>query len=286
MRLSFVKLHGAGNDFVLVDEFGAEIVSDEKKPSFIRKISARRFGVGGDGVIFVQSSDKAHARFVFYNPDGSRAEMCGNGIRCFGKYVYESGIAKNNPLRVETDVGVIMLKLDEVGGEVKGARVDMGKPVLEREKIPAVGEAGTRFVDEEIILGDETVRVTAVGMGNPHAVLFVEDVELIDVLGLGSKIRNKIDVFPKGVNVHFIQSVGVNEFKIRSYERGVEDETLACGTGICACAMGVVLNNKADDKKKIIFHARGGILSVELIDGRLYLNGPAAEVFRGSLSYG
>ncbi|OYT55215.1 MAG: diaminopimelate epimerase [Candidatus Altiarchaeales archaeon ex4484_2] len=281
MKISFVKMQGAGNDFILIDEYNGIVVPDPEKTSLVSKISDRRFGVGSDGVVFIQKTDKADARFVFYNPDGSRAELCGNGIRCFAKYVYESGLVRKNPIVAETGVGLLELELSLSGERVSQVKVDMGVPRLERIDIPVSGEPEARFIDEEVEIEGVSYQITAVGMGNPHAVLFCDDVDDVDLPRAGEEIRNHSLIFPEGVNVHFVEDVGVNEFRIRTYERGVEGETLACGTGICASAMAAVVNNKADRNKKIIFHARGGDLIVEFIGEHIYLKGPALEVFRG-----
>ncbi len=284
MEIPFVKMQGAGNDFILIDEYSHIVVPESEKPSFVSKISGRHFGVGSDGVVFIQESDRADARFVFYNPDGLRAELCGNGLRCFAKYVYESTIARKNPIQAETDVGFLELELELAGGRVRQVKVDMGVPRLERENIPVTGEPEARFIDEKVEINGESYRITAVGMGNPHAILFYDDVEDVDLLRVGREIRNHILLFPKGVNVHFVEKKDVNEFRIRTYERGVEDETLACGTGICASAMAAAVNNKADRNKEMLFHARGGDLMVEFRGENIYLTGPVEEVFRGQLS--
>jgi len=273
-KIPFRKMQGAGNDFILVDEFNHILVPEEKKPEFVARICRRNFGIGADGVIFVQHSDELDAKFSFYNPDGSKAEMCGNGIRCFAKYVYEHTLLQKEKLEAETLAGKIVPELTVVDGIVTEVRVDMGRP-----------EVG--FVDKEIEVDGDSYDITSVSMGNPHAVLFYDDVDAVDVAGIGRAIRNFTGKFPNGTNVHFVQKIKDNEFMIRTYERGVEGETLACGTGISASAVAIWMK-KMTDSKKIMFHARGGDLGIELeiadnkVDG-VFLIGPAEDVFTGEV---
>lgn len=273
-RIPFRKMHGTGNDFILIDEFNHILVPEDKKPEFVARICRRHFGIGADGVIFVQHSDSLDAKFSFYNPDGSKAEMCGNGIRCFAKYVYENTVLQEKTLDVETLAGKIVPELTVRDGFVTEVRVDMGQP-----------EVG--FVDREVEIDGNSYNITSVSMGNPHAVLFYDDVDGVDVIGIGRMIRNFTKEFPNGTNVHFIQKINDNEFKIRTYERGVEEETLACGTGISASAVAIWLK-KLSGRKEILFHARGGDLKIELevADNkvsRVFLIGPAEDVFTGEV---
>ncbi|MDD5111943.1 MAG: diaminopimelate epimerase [Candidatus Altiarchaeota archaeon] len=286
MEVCFVKMHGAGNDFILVDEWNGSIVPAGRKPSFVSKFSDRHFGVGSDGVIFAQKSKIADANFVFYNPDGGRAEMCGNGIRCFAKFLYESGHVRKQSMRLETLAGVKEAELKVRNGVVAEVSVGMGAPQIKRMDAQVLGSPSGMMIGE--FVPELGVSVTAVGMGNPHAVVFVDDVDSVDVRSVGSRIRRYKKLFPRGANAHFVQKTKENEFRIRTYERGVEDETLACGTGICASAVAAVLNKKADPKKPIILKALGGKLKVELeMEGGLItqvrLTGSAVEVFRGDI---
>jgi len=302
-------MQGAGNDFIVVDEWLNEVVPEGRKPLFVSKVSDRHFGVGSDGVIFVQKSKKADANFVFYNPDGSRAEMCGNGIRCFAKFLYESKLVCRREMNVETLAGVKKILLNVKNGVVAGVTVGMGAPQLKRKEAQVAGRPEEVMVNEQVNIDGLNLRITAVGMGNPHAIIFVDDVDLVDVVSLGRKVRHynslfcapgggaqktlgKTEIrhyaklFPKGINVHFIQQAGPNLFKIRTYERGVEGETLACGTGICASAVAAVLNKKANPAKPLTFQARGGLLEINLkMDGSkikdVQMTGPAEKVFEG-----
>jgi len=282
-------MQATGNDFILIDEFKKILIPEEDKPGFVAKISDRHFGVGSDGVIFIQKS-KNDVKLSFYNPDGTKAEMCGNGIRCCAKYVYEHGILKKKRIGVETLAGLIVAELLVESGRVREVRVDMGAPRLERVEIPVSGNPKERFIDQRVKIDGNFYRITAIGMGNPHAVIFSENLEDINVREIGKSIRDHMDLFPNGTNVHVVQKIDNNEFKIRSYERGVEDETLACGTGICASAVAAVLNKVADKKKPIRFHAMGGNLGVEFEImnekiKKIFLIGPAEEVFSGEINF-
>ena len=280
MKLKFTKMHGAGNDFIVIDEFNKILIPKEKKQKIVARISSRHLGIGSDGVIFIEKSGKEQIKFSFYNPDGSVAEMCGNGIRCFAKYVYERGVLKNEiknkKIKVETLSGTIVPELTVENEIVKLVTVDMGAPIVE-------------FINKEIKVNENKYRITSVSMGNPHAVLFYDNVDLAEVIKIGREIRNHAFIFPKGTNVHFVEKIERNEFKIRTYERGVEDETLACGTGICASAVACALNNKVADKfGEILFHAKGGDIKILLKfkDGKItkvYLIGDAEYVFEGEI---
>jgi len=290
MKVHFIKMHGSSNDFVMVDEWKNVIIPEDKKADFSVRVSERHTGIGSDGVIFVQKSEKADAKFIFYNPDGTIAEMCGNGIRCFAKYIYDTGhVAKTN-LNVETLAGIKNLKLTLFNDKVEQVRVDMGSPQLMRGEIGITGDALDTFIDQKVDVDGIAYSITAVGTGNPHAVLFVDDVNRVDVVGIGQKIRNMHEIFPKGVNVHFVQDLGRNEFRIRSYERGVENETLACGTGVCASAVAAVIRKKLDPRKMLRFFTLGGELNVEfeVEEGKItkvFLIGPVVEAFRGDIEY-
>ena len=290
MKVPFTKMHGASNDFIIVDELEQEVVPKDKKPDFAVFASDRRCGIGSEGVIFVEKSDNVDAKFVFYNPDGTVAEMDGNGIRCFAKYLYDNGHVDRTNISVETAAGVKLIVLTLFNDKVEVVRVDMGSPQLTRSEIGIAGRPDDTFIGQELAVLGSQHKVTCVGTGNPHAIIFVEDVERVDVIGLGRAIRNMKKVFSKGVNVHFVEKVEGSEFKIRSYERGVEDETLACGTGACAAAVAAVLEGLSGTERTFVFHARGGDLNVKLETvqgkvGRMLLTGPAVEVFSGSMDY-
>ena len=288
MMVNFTKMHGAGNDFIVVDEWKGEVVPQVQKEKFVKSICDRRFGIGSDVAIFVQKSKVADVNFAYYNPDGSRAEMCGNGIRCLAKFVFEHGLIRRNVISAETRAGTKQLELTVVDGIVYEVKVDMGRPQVSRGEAQVSGDPDGKFVNQRVSVGGADYDLTAVGMGNPHTVMFCDNVDAVDVAKVGAAIRNHTPLSPKGTNVHFLQHMGGNEFRIRTFERGVEAETLACGTGICASAVAAVLNDKADMRKPILFEARGGNIKVEL-EGtkddirKAYLIGSAEEVYTGSI---
>jgi|Deesub1362B_J571_1020462.scaffolds.fasta_scaffold02165_1 diaminopimelate epimerase len=280
--MKFYKYHGAGNDFVLVENLRGEI-EEKTKPELARKLCHRHFGVGGDGLLLVERSDKADARFRYFNSDGSEAEMCGNGMRCFAKHLYDFGIVKREKMRIETLAGVLNVEVYPSDGIAKEVRVEMGLPRFLRKEIPALGEG--RFIKQKLRVAGEELEVSAVNTGVPHAVVFVHDLANVDVLRLGRALRFH-EAFPQGTNVNFVEKLGENLFAVRTYERGVEGETLACGTGITACGAIAVLLGEASPEKPIEIRARGGTLyvEVEVEDGEvvnLRMRGPAKRVFRG-----
>jgi len=274
--MKFTKMHGCGNDYVYVNCF-EEAVSDA--PELARRISDRHFGVGSDGLVLIQQADEqdADVRMRMFNSDGSEAEMCGNAIRCVGKLVFERGIARKNPLKVQTAAGVKILDMTVDAGAVKLVRVNMGRPILERAQIPMRGPAGW-VIDDELAADDRTFRVTCVSMGNPHCVTYVDDVDSFDVHGYGRLIEHH-EAFPNRVNAEFVQVLGPNEVRLRVWERGA-GETLACGTGASATCVAGVLSGRT--QRKITVHLAGGDLKLEWAeDGNVFMTGPAVAVFTG-----
>ncbi|GIW41148.1 MAG: diaminopimelate epimerase [Candidatus Binatia bacterium] len=279
-RVRFVKMHGLGNDYVYVDGFSQVL---ENPGELARRWSPRRTGIGSDGLILILPSREADCRMEIYNADGSRAEMCGNGIRCVAKYVYESGIAKKNPLRVETDAGekIVWLEVDEAG-RVRRATVDMGSPILEGPRIPVRAEG--RVVGYPLEVDGERVRVTCVSMGNPHCVVFVESperLESLDLATVGPRFEHH-PFFPNRVNTEFVHVEGPGRLVARVWERG-SGETMACGTGACAAAVAAALEGRGARKATVAL--RGGELEIDWRegDGHVYMTGPATEVFRGEI---
>jgi diaminopimelate epimerase len=275
--MRFTKMQGLGNDYVYVDGFTEAV----RNPSAVSKfVSDRRFGIGSDGLILIHPSSKADFRMEMYNADGSRSEMCGNGIRCCAKYVYDAGIVKKTHLRAETDAGIKELDLVLAGGKVASVRVNMGAPILERSKIPMLGPEG-RVISEPLAVQDHSFNVTAVSMGNPHCVHFTEDVESFPVASVGRAIETS-PVFPNRTNVEFVKVLSRTEVVQRTWERG-SGETFACGTGACAVVVAGRLNGLLD--AKVTVHLKGGDLSIEW-EGEgapVYKTGPAVEVFRGDV---
>jgi len=277
--MRFTKMHGAGNDYVYVNGFEERV---EEPVQVARKVSSRHFGIGSDGLILILPSDRADVRMRMWNADGSEAEMCGNGIRCVAKYAYDHGIARKTTITAETGAGILTLQLfPGADGTVERVRVDMGRPRLTRAEIPMLGDPQDgRAIDQPLAVQDETCRITCVSLGNPHCVLFVEDVARCPVERLGPRIETH-PAFPRRTNVEFVQVISKTEVRQRTWERG-SGETLACGTGASAVCVAGVLTGRTE--RRIVNHLSGGDLELEWADdGQLYMTGPAVEVFSGSI---
>ena len=274
--MRFTKMHGCGNDYVYVDCFHEKTPRDPAALS--RAVSDRHFGIGADGLILICPSDKADARMRMFNADGSESEMCGNGIRCVAKYVYDHGIVGNTRLNIETGRGTLTLDLETQAGMVKRVRVNMGQPILQASDIPTT-LPGNPPLNVPITVDGKTLPFTCVSMGNPHAVTFVDEITDLLVLGLGPKIE-KLPAFPRRTNVEFIKVNHAGDANMRVWERG-SGETQACGTGACASAVAGVLTGKL--ARKVTLHLLGGDLELHWSesDDHVYMNGPAVEVFSG-----
>ena len=274
--MKFTKMQGLGNDYVYVNCL-KETIADP--PALAKKISDRHFGVGSDGLIMINPSDKADFEMEMYNADGSRAEMCGNGIRCLAKYVYDYGLTDKTRISVETLAGIKYLDLTVENGKVSLVRVDMGRPILEPENIPVQAE-GSRVVDEPLTVDGKEYRMTCVSMGNPHAVIFVDqDVRELPLEQIGPSFENH-ERFPKRINTEFARVLDRRTVEMRVWERG-SGETLACGTGTCATAVACVLNGLTEDE--ITVHLLGGDLYIKWDREKdtVYMTGPAETVFDG-----
>jgi diaminopimelate epimerase len=277
-RIPFVKLHGIGNDYVYIDGFDSTI---PEPAELARRISPRRTAIGSDGLILVQPSSAADCRMEMYNADGSRGEMCGNGIRCVAKYAYESGRSRANPMRIETDAGIKVVQMKVKEGRVSEATVDMGPPILDGPRIPVAAEG--RAIDAPLEVDGTTYRVTCVSMGNPHCVVFLPDVEDLELERIGPLFEHHA-FFPKRVNTEFVRVVSPQELRMRVWERG-SGETAACGTGACAVLVAAVLTSQSE--RQAIVHLNGGDLRIEWsTDEHVYMTGPAEEVFRGEIEVG
>ncbi len=274
--MRFTKMQGAGNDYVYVDCFREKISGDLAE--LARRISDRHFGVGGDGLILIRPSQVADARMQMFNADGSEAEMCGNGVRCVAKYVYDHGIARKKNLAIETGNGVLQLELQVAGERVEQVRVDMGEPILIAEQIPTT-LPGSPVVEAPLEVAGRRFPVTCVSMGNPHCVTFVEQLTDEWVLTLGPLVERDTH-FPKRVNAEFVEVLSRTEVKQRTWERG-SGETLACGTGASAVCVAGVLSGRTD--RTILVHLLGGDLTLDWneADNHVYMTGPATEVFSG-----
>lgn len=276
--MKFTKMQGLGNDYVYVNCFKETI---ENPPEMAKKVSNRNFGIGSDGLIMINPSDVADFEMEMYNADGSRSEMCGNGIRCVGKYVYDYGLTEKEHISVETLAGIKYLDLTVEDGKVKLVKVDMGSPELVPENIPIVAD-GNRVIDEPINVNGTEYRMTGVSMGNPHAVVYVEDVKGLDIDTIGPAFENH-ERFPNRVNTEFVKVLDRNTVEMRVWERG-SGETMACGTGACAVAVACILNGFTEDK--VTVKLLGGDLQIEWDKeaDKIYMTGPAEVSFDGEIN--
>lgn len=273
--MKFTKMHGCGNDYVYVNGF-TEKVAD--KPKAVVALSDRHFGIGSDGVIFINPSQQADFEMEMYNADGTRAEMCGNGIRCVGKYVYDHGMTDKTSITVESFGKVKYLDLTVENGKVVKVKVNMGKPELTAKDVPVVS-VHEQVIDEEIIVKEKSYRMTCVSMGNPHAVVFMDDVEHLAIEEIGSYFENH-ERFPNRTNTEFVQVIDDSHVKMRVWERGT-GETLACGTGCCATAVACVLNRLTG--AHVTVQVLGGEIEIywDQKENLVYMTGPAVTVFEG-----
>lgn len=282
--MEFTKMHGCGNDYVYMV---ATAMRPADPAALSIRLSDRRFGVGGDGLILLCPSDQADVRMEIYNADGSRAEMCGNGIRCLARLAYERGIARRNPINVATDAGIKQVTLAFAEDRILAATVDMGKPILEGRAVPAAADG--RIIDYPLPLPSGTRQITAVSMGNPHCVVFVEDEAIFnlpdrDFAALGRQFERH-PFFPRGVNTEFILVQSTERLRMRVWERG-SGETMACGTGACAAVVAASLSGRAGRRATVAL--RGGNLEIEWRQGgadadHVFMTGDAVEVFQGRL---
>ncbi len=274
--MKFTKMHGLGNDYVYVNLFDQEVTTEPAKLAVA--ISDRHFGVGSDGLILITPSERADARMRMFNADGSESEMCGNGVRCVAKYVHDHGIARKDRLTIETGRGVLSLDLEIERGKASRVRVDMGIPILKAAEIPTT-LPGDPPINVPLVIEGQELRVTAISTGNPHAVIYVEDVEAFPVEKTGPLVENHRE-FPRRVNVHFVQVLAPAEVRMRTWERG-SGITLACGTGACAVCVAGVLTGRTGPK--LLAHLPGGDLELEWAGNgqSVFMTGPATEVFTG-----
>ncbi len=279
--MKFTKMQGCGNDYVYVD--GArEIIPQEKKPEIVRSLSDRHFGIGGDGVIFVNPSDEADFEMEMYNMDGSRSEMCGNGIRCVAKFVYDKGLTNQTSISIISGGSVKYLELNVENGKVSTVKVNMGAPMLKAADIPVICEnAEEKVIAEKIEVCGKTYEMTCVSMGNPHAIVFLDDVKNLKIEEIGPFFENH-ERFPKRTNTEFIRIIDKETVEMRVWERGT-GETLACGTGACATVVACVLNGLTEDE--VTVKLLGGDLRIkwDREENVVYMTGPAVTVFEGEV---
>jgi diaminopimelate epimerase len=278
-------MHGLGNDFVMIDCLETPPPPVEHMAALSEAICDRHFGVGGDGLILILPDESADYRMRMWNPDGSESEMCGNGIRCFGKYLFDAGLVGESAVSVATTKGLQHIEI-LANGQLPGAhdimvRVDMGVPRLQRSQIPMVpdGAADKQVISEPLVVEDTTYNITGVSMGNPHVVIFVDDVETVALKEIGLQIEHH-EAFPERTNVHFVQVIGPHKLWMRTWERGAGD-TLACGTGACSVVVAAALNGRLQQgDRRALVHLPGGDLDVEWANNNhVYMTGPATTVF-------
>lgn len=277
--MKFTKMQGCGNDYVYINGF-TEKIGD--KPAFVRAVSDRHFGVGGDGAIFINPSEEADFEMEMYNADGTRAEMCGNGIRCVAKYVYDKGLTDREQISIVSFGNVKYVDLYVENGLVRSVKVNMGAPVLEAKQVP-VKSAMERSVDEPITVNGKEYRMTCVSMGNPHAVVFMENITKLDIASIGPLFENH-EVFPNRTNTEFVEVVDRTHVNMRVWERGT-GETLACGTGCCATVAACVLNGLTEDE--VTVRVLGGEIDIrwDREENLIYMTGPAETVFEGEFPW-
>ncbi len=278
MKIKFTKMHGCGNDYVYIDCFD-RIIDNPQKLSMV--LSDRRYGIGGDGIILICASDKADAKMRIFNKDGSEGKMCGNGIRCVAKYLWDSGKVKSKDnIKIETLSGVKTLEILSDSGNESLIKVDMGKADLNSNNIPMIFEK-EKVINEPITVSTENYNITCVSMGNPHCVIFCDEVYSAKVKEIGSKLSSH-RIFPEGVNVEFVSKSDSNNLIMRVWERG-SGETLACGSGACASVVAAAENGLCKKGEDITVHLRGGKLVVNYSDSGVFLTGNAVKVFEGEI---
>lgn len=275
--MKFTKMQGCGNDYVYVDA-SKERIDDISNVA--KQVSNRHFGVGSDGLILIKPSDKADFFMDMYNNDGSQGKMCGNGIRCVAKYVYDNGLTDKKQLKIETLSGIKTLDLTVEDGRVSLVTVDMGSPIFTPKDIPIISDK-ERIVDELVTVGDKEYRMTCLSMGNPHAVVFVDNTEEVPITVIGPLFENHT-IFPDRVNTEFVQVINRKHIKMRVWERG-SGETLACGTGACASAVACVINNLTDNEVKVSLLGGDLYIKYDTKENLVYMTGDAVTVFTGEI---
>lgn len=278
--MKFTKMHGCGNDYIYINGF-VETITQDKKPKLAQSLSDRHFGIGGDGVIFINQTDMADFEMEMYNADGSRAEMCGNGIRCVAKYVYDHGMTEKTKLSIISCGHIKYLELFLENGKVSTAKVNMGAPILMAADIPVICDS-EKVIADRLEVGDQVYQMTCVSMGNPHAVIFMEDVENLNLEQIGPLFEHHVR-FPNRINTEFVKVVDRTHVDMRVWERGT-GETLACGTGCCAAVVACVLNGLTEEEVAVKLLGGEIIIKWDRKDNLVYMTGPAATVFEGEIS--
>lgn len=283
MNLKFTKMHGCGNDYIYINGFEQHIDPDQK-PELVRRLSDRHFGIGGDGVIFINPGKNAEFEMEMYNADGTRAQMCGNGIRCVAKYVYDYGLTDKTSITIESfgKVKYLDLTLGE-DGRVSTVCVNMGAPVIKASEIPVISK-NEQVINEEIVVNGQSYKMTCVSMGNPHAVVFIDninDIRTFDIEKVGPYFENH-DRFPERTNTEYVKVIDKNHVEMRVWERGT-GETLACGTGCCATTVACILNGLTDTKVNVKVLGGEIVCEWDRAENLVYMTGPACTVFEGNI---
>lgn len=277
MKLKFTKMHGCGNDYIYFDCFSQTITN----PTTLSiNLSDRRYGIGGDGIILICPSNIADAKMRMFNLDGSEGKMCGNGIRCVGKYLYDNNIARKPKITVETLSGIKTLTVHEKNGKAEFLTVNMGKPELIASKIP-VNLDQEKIIAHKMNFGGENYKITCVSMGNPHCVVFCDDIDSLNLENIGPVFENN-EIFPEKVNTEFVKVIDEKTLSMRVWERG-SGETLACGTGASAVVVAAVLNGFCQKNDEVTVNLKGGSLTIKYSDDAVYMTGSATKVFEGEI---
>ena len=277
MKRNFVKMHGCGNDYIYFDCFQDALPNPEEVS---RRLSRYHFGIGGDGIILIEPSDRGDGKMRIFNQDGSEGKMCGNGIRCVGKYLYDSGLARKERLEIETLSGMRTLRIQEEDGKAARITVDMGRAGFSPEQIPVRLE-GEEVIRRPVVVDGREWEITCVSMGNPHCVVFCQDPEELDLPKIGPGFE-KNEIFPEGVNTEFIRVIDPHTLQMRVWERG-SGETMACGTGACASAVAAIRCGYCEENEEITVRLRGGDLKICWDGHTVWMTGPAETVFTGEV---
>ena len=278
--LKFIKMHGCGNDFVFIDCFDTEVENPEE---LSKKLCMQDFGIGADGLVLILQADKAHAKMRMFNPDGTEAGMCGNAIRCVAMYLKDTKRISGNKMDIDTNDGIKAIEIISKEGSPDMYKVGMGRPRLAPIDIPTTLQ-GDAIINRPIAIGDKEYGITCVNVGNPHAVIFCDDVAGLNLKLLGPQFENN-PIFPERINTEFVQVIARNHLKMRVWERGAE-ETLACGTGATAASVAAVLNNYCDYDEDVLVELVGGRLIINYTKEELFMTGGATKVFEGSVDIG
>lgn len=283
MDIPFTKMHGLGNSYIFLNVFDFTVEEENLAP-LAEAVADKNTGIGSDGLILIHPSEKAEVGMRIFNKDGSEGKNCGNGLRCVAKYAFENGLVKDRTFRIETKAGLVTAEVHGITRQVEEVTIDMGQPFLSRESIPMEGEPADQVVAEPFSISHHPMQITAVSMGNPHAVFFVENIEEAPLEEFGPLITND-HRFPEGINVEFVETVSSKEMNFRVWERG-SGITQACGTGACAAVVASILNDRSEKDQEVTVHLDGGDLFIKWAnDGRVWMRGKAETTIQGTFKW-